>query len=110
VETNSLGLAYIAAATTHAAWIQLFWGSELAYAQAHGAFGSELERGFGLKRTFVSVTMSYERAKYFANFNGSGKVYAAEINGWELVPQTFPGANEGEYLIRLGRAGFNEVK
>jgi hypothetical protein len=44
---------------------------------------------------------------YFAR---GGKVYSAKIPREELVKQTLPTANEGEYLIRYGREGFIEVK
>ena len=106
-ETSSLVAAYASAAVTHLKWNAL-WGSELFHAQAHGAFGIEMERAFDMKRTFVSVTTSLEKARFFAG--PLGKVYTAIVPRWEMVPQTFPGAGEGEWLIRLGRPGFSEYR
>ena len=101
---SNLGLAYLNAAVTHQRWNN-YWGNEITHAQAHGAFGQEMKVFTGWNRTFVSVTTKLERARYFA---GGGKVYSAIVPRWEMIPQTLGGANEGEWLIRLGRAGFSE--
>jgi RHS repeat-associated protein len=106
-ETGNLALGYAKAAVTHQAWNAL-WGSEIFHAQEHGLRGTEMAREFGMDRTFVSVTRSLERARYFAG--STGKVYTAIVPRWEMVPQIIRGANEGEWLIRLGRTGFSEYK
>jgi RHS repeat-associated protein len=102
-ETGSIVEAYASALETHLKWIQL-WGNELFYAQAHGAFGTEMPRVFGMPRTFVSVTTSLDIARSFAR---GGRVYSAVVPRWQMVPQGFLGAGEGEWLIRLGRPGFS---
>lgn len=73
------------------------WGGEAHYVEAHAAFGHELPAVSGA-RTMVSLTTDYERAAYFAQLDDGGAVFAAQVPVSELLPQTLPGAGEGEFL------------
>ena len=105
--TGSITLAYSKAAITHQKW-NTIWGNELFHAQAHGIFGVEMGRSYGMNRTFLSVTRNLNTARFFAG--AGGKIYTAIVPRWQMVPQTYRGAGEGEWLIRFGRAGFSEYR
>lgn len=106
-ETGSIALAMAAGFEVHQQWNTL-WGSELIHAQMHGALGVEMGRLYGMDRSFVSVTTDAQMARFFAGPNG--RVYSAVVPRWEMVPQAFRGAGEGEWLIRVGRPGFSVSK
>ncbi|WP_253868212.1 hypothetical protein [Promicromonospora umidemergens] len=73
------------------------WATEVPpYAQAHGAFGTEMAE-FGA-RSLVSVTTSRETAEYFAG--EGGEVFVGQVARSELIEQTLEGAAEAESLIR----------
>ena len=63
-----------------------------------------MEREFGLPRTFMSVSTDPIVARMFAG--ESGRLFEAWIPKSQLIKQTFSGAGESEYLIRLGAGGF----
>lgn len=98
METGSLNDAYAASDATHQQWIDI-WGSEDQYAQAHGAFGTEMKPAFGLDRTFISVTTDPATAAYFSE---GGTVYGGYVPRSQLINQTLPGAGESELLLRGG--------
>lgn len=106
IEQGSLALAYSVAFSTHEEWLEDFNGMETSYAMAHSLRGTELEIEYGRKRTLVSVTKSYLRAKVFAG--PGGRVYAAELSPTELLPGV-PSGTEFEFMFRLGRPGFHIV-
>ncbi len=83
----------------HEQWVSV-WGDEDTYIQAHGAFGTELEREFDIDRSRVSVTTDRSVAGYYATKNG--RVIEIQIPASELHPQTLVGAGEQEYLIFNG--------
>ncbi|MBX3245455.1 MAG: RHS repeat-associated core domain-containing protein, partial [Acidobacteria bacterium] len=95
-QTGSLTAGYAKAAATHQVWNSI-WGNELFHEQAHGIFGLEMGRSFGMNRTFVSVTKNINIAHFFAG--SDGRKFTANIPRWEMVPQTYKGAGEGEWLI-----------
>ena len=72
------------------------WGSGTAYAQARGAFSTEMAE-FGA-RSLVSVRTSRETAEYFAG--EGGEVFVGQVARSELIEQTLEGAAEAESLIR----------
>ena len=84
---------------THDQWVAE-WGSENAYVQAHGEFGTELPQKFGMDRTMVSVTTDKKVAEFFAG--PAGQVYEIQVPKSDLIPQTIVGAGESEYLIVNG--------
>ena len=86
--TGSLVQAYSSAAVTHSQWNSI-WGNELFHAQAHGVFGIEMERVFGMKRSFVSVTRNLQTARNFAG--PGGRVYTAIVPRWGDGPTGFSG-------------------
>ena len=98
METGSLDEAYAASDATHQQWVDI-WGNEEQYAQAHGAFGTELKPAFGLDRTFISVTTDPAQAAYFSE---GGTVYGGYVPKSFLVPQTLSGAGESELLLQGG--------
>lgn|GEM_PF-5499712 len=103
METGSLEEAYKATEPIHNDWLKI-WGDENTYVQAHGEFGIELPKDFGLDRTMMSVTTDPSVAQRFAG--EYGKVYEAQIPSSQLIPQTLEGAGESEYLIKCGTGGF----
>ena len=105
MSTGSLDDAYASSAATHQNWVDI-WGGENNYAQAHGAFGTELSPSFGLDRTWVSVTTDPDIAASFAN---GGTVYSGQVPLSSLVPQTLDGAGESEYLLRNGTNLLNPI-
>lgn len=64
---GSVAAARAASEAAHAAGIQT-WGSEAAYAEAHGAFGTELSQF--RPRSMISVTTDPAIAKIFAGPGG----------------------------------------
>lgn len=103
-ETGNLEMAYMQSGAIHDSWLDIWWGSENYFAQAHGEFGLELPQDFGLNRTLMSVTTDPDVARYFAGPNG--RVFEADIPRSQLIEQTLDGAGESEYLIRFGSGGF----
>ena len=103
METESIEEAYKATKPIHDEWIQI-WGDENTYVQAHGEFGIELPREFGLDRTMMSVTTDPSIAQSFAGEYGT--VYEGQIPSSQLIPQTLKGSGESEYLIKYGAKGF----
>jgi RHS repeat-associated protein len=91
---GSVQAARAASETAHAAGIET-WGSEAAYAQAHGEFSSELSQ-IGA-RSMLSVTTDPAVAKFFAG--SGGQVFSAVVDPALLIPQTMKTANESEFLI-----------
>jgi len=83
----------------HEQWVSV-WGDEDTYIQAHGAFGTEVEREFGIDRSMVSVTTDRGVAEYYAAPNG--RVIEMQVPASQLHPQTLAGAGEQEYLIFNG--------
>ena len=92
---GSIEAARSASEAAHAAGIDA-WGSEGAYAQAHGAFGTELST-IG-PRSMISVTKDPAVAKIFAG--PAGRVFSTVVDPSILIPQTLDGAGELEFLIR----------
>ena len=79
----------------HTAGIEA-WGGEGYYAQAHGAFGTEMSQVGD--RSMISFTTDPDRARYFAG--ESGTVFTAQVPRSQVIPQTLEGAGESEVLIR----------
>ena len=102
-ESGNIENAYSQSSVIHEKWIDI-WGNENDFVQAHAAFGTELEREFGLSRTFMSVTTDPNVAQMFAG--EGGRVFEAWIPKSQLIKQTLSGAGESEFLIRLGAGGF----
>ena len=75
----------------------VIWGSEEAYVEAHGLYGSGL-RSLSGPRTMISFTTDLQVAEDFAGEGGT--VFAATVPRSSLLPQTLPGANESEVLLR----------
>jgi hypothetical protein len=92
---GSTAAARAASETAHSAGVQA-WGSESAYVEAHGAFGTELSQVGS--RSMFSVTTDPTVAKYFAG--PGGRVFSAVVPRSVLLPQTLDGAGESEFLIR----------
>lgn len=103
MQTGSLEKAYKSSQIAHSKWLKI-WENENTYAQAHGAFGTELPQAFELNRTFVSVTTDPAVAQRFAGANG--RVYEALMSRSQLMQQTLAGTGESEFLIRFGAGGF----
>jgi len=103
METGNLSTAYQQTGAVHNSWLKV-WGNEVDYAQAHGAFGTELSQAFGLDRTLMSVTTDPNIARGFAG--NKGRVFEAYVPKSQLIKQTLSGAGESEYLIRFGSGGF----
>ena len=80
---------------THQAWIDI-WGSESNYVEAHGMFGIEMSREFGMDRTLISATTDIEVAKYFGN-----TIYEIKVPRANVLFQTIEGVGEKEVLIRI---------
>ena len=97
-ETGSLDAALQGAFKTYQNWINI-WGDEDTYAQAHTEFGTELEREFDMKRTFVSLTDNPNVADTFAK---GGAVYKGNISENQLVIPKVDTSTESEYLVRVG--------
>ena len=97
-ETGSLDAALQGAFKTHQNWINI-WGDEDTYAQAHTEFGTELEREFDMKRTFVSLTDNPNVADTFAK---GGAVYKDNISENQLVIPKVDTSTKSEYLVRVG--------
>ncbi|MDD6070506.1 MAG: hypothetical protein PUC12_06785 [Clostridiales bacterium] len=102
-EIGNLEAAYVQSDEIHDSWLKI-WGNEIDYAQAHGAFGTELSQAFGLDRTLMSVTTDIYVARRFAG--DKGRVFEAYLPKSQLIKQTLSGAGESEYLIRFGSGGF----
>ncbi|MFC5663113.1 RHS repeat-associated core domain-containing protein [Kitasatospora misakiensis] len=68
------------------------WGSADTYAQAHGAFGTEISQ-IG-PRSMMSFTTDIKVARSFG-----GTVYSATVPRSQVIMQTLPGAGEAEVLI-----------
>ncbi len=83
----------------HEQWIDI-WGDENTYIQAHGEFGTELQREFGLERSMVLVATDRGVAEYYAGKEGC--VLEIQVSVSELHLQTIVGAGEQEYLIFYG--------
>src|SRR5690348_15081429 len=84
---GSIEAARAASQAAQAAGIKT-WGSEADYAEAHGAFGTELSQ-FG-PRSMISVTTDPALAKIFAG--PVGRVFSAVVDPSILIPQTLEGA------------------
>ena len=94
--------AYHQASSTHQKWIEI-WGNESDYAYAHGEWGGELPREFGMDRTFVSATTDPKVAEYFATYeNPNGQVYTIRVPRSSVIFQPNPSSGESEVLIRIG--------
>lgn len=104
--TGSFAEACKQAKKTDKKWMKTWYGDRNAYVQAHGEFGTEMGKAFGMNRTMFSVTDNLNTAKQFAGPNG--KVFEAWIPKSKLIPQTIDGAGEGESLIKFGIGGFIE--
>ena len=102
-EGGSLESAYASAESTHAKWLGI-WGSEGAFVEAHGAFGTELSQAFRLDRTLMSVTTDASVAARFAG--PAGRVFSAVVPRSALIQQTLLGSGESEFLLRFGSGGF----
>jgi hypothetical protein len=102
-EGGTLGDAYSTAGATHGGWLRIF-SDEAAYAEAHGAMGTELSSTYGMGRTLISVTTAPAVAARFAGSNGV--VLRAIVARSALLQQTLAGASEGEYFLRLGSDAF----
>ena len=85
----------------HDKWLKI-WGNENNFVQAHGEFGIELPREFGIDRTLISVTSDRNVVQTFGDTVFSGKFKESEI-----IKQTIPDAGESEYLIRFGTNRLN---
>ena len=94
--------AYATSQKTHEEWIRI-WGDEDTYVQAHGEFGTELSKEFNMDRSMVSVSKERGVAERFAGEHGT--VYELQVPASQLIPQTLPGAGEGEFLIVNGTGG-----
>jgi len=98
LESGSIESAYASSESAHQSWIDI-WGSEEQYAQAHGAFGTELSPAFGVDRTFISVTTDPAQAAYFGQ---GGTLYSGYVPRSYLIQQTLQGAGESEFLLTNG--------
>ncbi|KUL25127.1 RHS repeat-associated core domain-containing protein [Actinoplanes awajinensis] len=94
-ETGSLDEAMAASQRAHDRGVAE-WGSEDYYAQAHGAFGTEIEQVSG-QRSLISFTTDPKVAEDFAK---GGTVWTTNVSPDQVIPQTLPGAGESEVLIR----------
>lgn len=101
-ETGDIDQAYATSQKTHEEWVEI-WGDEDTYVQAHGEFGTELSREFGMERSMVSVTTDRSTAEKFAGEFGT--VYELQVPESQLIPQTLKGAGESEFLIVNGTGG-----
>ena len=98
-ETGDIAQAYAKSQADHEQWISI-WGDEDTYIQAHGEFGGELSREFGIERSMISVTTDKNVAQYFAGDGGT--VIEMQVSASNLHQQTIVGAGESEYLIING--------
>lgn len=99
LETGDIDQAYATSQKTHEEWIEI-WGDEDTYVQAHGEFGTELSREFGMDRSMVSVTTDRTIAEDFAGEFGT--VFELKIPESQLIPQSLKEAGESEFLIVNG--------
>jgi filamentous hemagglutinin len=90
------------AKTEHSKWLKI-WGNESNFAQAHGEFGIELPREFGLDRTLISVTDNANVSNQFGQ-----TIFKGEFSESDLIRQTISDTGEGEYLIRFGTNKLNK--
>lgn len=100
---GKLDMAYEQSVPIHDNWLDIWWGSENYFAQAHAEFGTEMPSAFDLRRTLMSVTTDIREAERFAN---GGYIFEVDIPRSQLIEQTLSDAGESEYLIRFGAGGF----
>ncbi|MEH2058166.1 MAG: hypothetical protein V7K97_18790 [Nostoc sp.] len=91
------------AKSVHQEWLKI-WGNENDFAQVHGLYGGELPRDFKLRRTLISVTSEPDVVGTFGS-----TVFQGNVPKSILIPQTFPGSGESEYLIRYGTNALNKL-
>ncbi len=72
------------------------WGNEDMLAQAHSAFGTEIQQAFG-PRSVMSFSTDVKVAEEFAR---GGPVYRALVSPQNVTWQSLEGAGESEVLVR----------
>ncbi len=103
-ETGSIPGAMNYASKIHEKWIRIF-GSEARFVEEHAIRGDEMQREFGLRRTFMSTTTDIERAKYYAGEHGV--VYTGLVPESLLFKQTLKTSTESEFLVKFGSERFS---
>jgi filamentous hemagglutinin len=88
----------------HQRWLEI-WSNENDFVQAHGAFGQEIRRDFGLDRTLISTSTDRTIVDRFG-----GSIFQADVPDSMLIRQTLPGAGESEFLIRHGSSLFKQIQ
>jgi hypothetical protein len=84
-----------ASEAAHVQQLSTWWGSLDDYAQAHGAFGTEISE-FG-PRSLISFSLDRGVAQNFGDY-----IFEFKVPRSNIIPQTLPGANEAEVLIING--------
>ncbi|WP_086347936.1 PAAR-like protein [Candidatus Enterococcus clewellii] len=104
LENNSnIDIAIKNSQIVHEQWLPIWYNDLDQYIQAHGGFGIELPKDFGLERSMVSFTADKNMALFYAGEKGIVVEVKVQKNG--LLPQTLDGAGESEYLIINGIGG-----